>query len=275
MNRGPPLVVALVGVSLALAPAVMGGRNGAIATSVSSNWAGYVATVRGAPTRFSSVSGAVVLPRASCRSTTTVGPTAAAFWVGLGGSRRGPGTVEQAGVEADCSATGEAHYFAWYELAPGPWVRLRLAVGVGDTIVARVSVVGSRIVVEVADVSRGTRFVATLAMAAPDASSAEWIVEPPSVCTTIAFCGEQMLTDFGTVTFSAATARSGDRAAAIGGSAWRLTRLVLREGGVPFGGLAPEQHAAAAVPGAIGGGGSFSVTWRRLLPAARAHRGSK
>jgi len=233
---------------------------------VSSNWAGYVVSRRASsrsPFGFTKVSGRWVLPTANCGSTSTIGPTSSAFWVGLGGGEHASGEVEQAGTEADCSATGVPNYFAWYELAPHSWVHLRLDLEPGNAISASVTVLTTHITIVVRDVSRRTSISKTLRIAVPDTSSAEWIVEAPSRCTTLAFCGEQMLTNFGTIEFSDGTARSGAHSGPISDGAWIETPVWLHEGGEPYGGLAPEQNAAEAVPSALTQEGTaFSVSWR-------------
>ena len=78
------------------------------AREVSSNWAGYV--LGGAS--FTSVTGTWVQPELDCTST---GPSASAFWVGLGGSEGTSNALEQAGTGAECLADGSARYYAWYE----------------------------------------------------------------------------------------------------------------------------------------------------------------
>jgi hypothetical protein len=62
-------------------------------TSVSQNWAGYVA----GGTQFSSVSGSWVQPAAKCGT----GQTYSAFWVGLGGSGDRSSSLEQTGTQSD------------------------------------------------------------------------------------------------------------------------------------------------------------------------------
>ena len=65
---------------------------------LSSNWAGYVATARHGPSKFSSVSGAWVVPAASC----TGGHEAySAVWVGVGGFRENAEGLEQLGTGAE------------------------------------------------------------------------------------------------------------------------------------------------------------------------------
>jgi hypothetical protein len=71
-----------------------------------------------------------------------------------------------------------------------------------------------------------------------------------------------MLTNFGTVTFADTIARSRAQSGSIGDPAWSEIAVSLHEGG-PYGGFAPEQNAAAAVPSALSSNGSaFSVSWR-------------
>ena len=265
-------VVLLTAIGTPTAAAAAPLRAAAVApskTTVSSDWAGYVArrtSSSGAPISFSTVSGRWVLPEANCSSTSIIGPTSAAFWVGLGGDQSGSNPViEQIGTVADCSATGAPDYFAWYELVPAGWVKVRLNVSPGDTISAAVSVSGTRVTVLMRNVTRKTSFSKTLTIASPDSTSAEWIVEPPSVCTSVsgAFCGRQMLTNFGTVRFSDMIARSPTRRGSVRDPSWSETPVSLHEGG-PYGGFAPEQNAAEAVPSTLSRNGSaFSISWRR------------
>jgi hypothetical protein len=241
------------------------GASPAGAERSSSNWAGYVASARPGSAPFTRVGAHWVLPRPRCGSSAGVGPTAAAIWVGLSGGGAASGRLEQAGTDDDCSASGVPHSFAWYEFAPAQWVRLPLQLAAGDTIAASVERVGDRVTVAIADLSRGTGVTRRAWLEAAASADAEWIVEAPSLCITIAFCGQQMLTDFGTLRFSDASARAGPRTGSIANVAWRTLRVSLRAGGTPFGGLAPEQNAAAAVPSRLSAAGSgFAVRWRAV-----------
>jgi Peptidase A4 family len=216
------------------------------------------------PTTFSTVSATWVQPNAACSPTST-GPTSAAFWVGLGGNSNYSNALEQTGTEADCTSTG-ARYFAWYELVPAPSVKLGLDVSPGDTMSASVSVRGKRVAIVMRNRSQGTSSSKTLTMGAPGTSSAEWIVEAPSVCDASDQCRSQSLTNFGTVTFSSATAHSGDATGPISDSSWTATPIELRTHGGPgdFSGggqFAPEQNEA--LPSTLTETGTtFTVTWR-------------
>ena len=59
-------------------------------------------------------------------------PTASSAWVGLDGFTSN--TVEQDGIEADCSS-GSASYFAWREAFPPPSSR-SFKINPGDSITA-------------------------------------------------------------------------------------------------------------------------------------------
>ena len=84
-----------------------------------SNWAGYVvASSATTKTSFSAVSGSWTQPAADCSAGS---PSHSAFWVGLGGYTGDH--LEQTGTSADCSATGQASYSAWYELVPAARAR--------------------------------------------------------------------------------------------------------------------------------------------------------
>ena len=51
-------------------------------------------------------------------------PTYSAYWVGLGGGGQQSSALEQIGTQADCSTSGTATYYAWYELVPSAPVKL-------------------------------------------------------------------------------------------------------------------------------------------------------
>jgi len=239
--------------------------------SVSSNWAGYVASgtdpATGASNLFSTVSGTWVQPKASCSATSTTGSTSSAFWVGLGGNTSTSNGLEQTGTEADCTSTGAARYFAWYELVPAASVRLSFNVTPGDTMSASVTVSGTHVSVLMRNLSQGTSFSKTLTMASPDATSAEWIAEAPSLCVSSSQCRQTALTNFGMVKFTKATATSAGQTGSISDSSWSATPITLQSAGGPgaFGRFATEQSLAEALPSTLTQNGSaFSITWHQL-----------
>ena len=172
--------------------AATGGRTIVV---TSSNWAGYAAT--GANGTFTSVSSSWIEPTGHC----TGGNRYAAFWIGLDGYTSS--SVEQTGSEVDCAGRSP-RYYAWYEMYPGASVNFPNAVSPGDHFSGSVTYQGSsKFHLVLKDTTKGwTRTVnATLPGAA--LSSAEVIAEAP--CCTFRG-GILPLTNFGTVSFSSATA---------------------------------------------------------------------
>lgn len=233
---------------------------------VSSNWAGYavVGPSRPAP-RFTHIAGSWTQPSANC------GPGAVSYsavWVGLGGFSDSARSLEQIGSEADCARTGQAVYFAWFELVPRAPVDLELKVRPGDHLAASVTVHGRDVALHMTDLSTGARSYTTRHMSAPETSSAEWIVEAPSICFGSNACSTLALTDFGTVTFTSATATGGGHTGTIGDPRWSTSELELRQGADAargpghrsrFAGVRPPIDATPSPP--TGPDGAFSVTW--------------
>lgn len=252
----------LAGVLLAgvLAPAADAG-----AASVSTNWAGYVATRHGAHRSFSSVSGIWTVPTVSC----TPGREAySAVWVGLGGYGEGARSLEQAGTDANCSRSGWASYTAWYELLPAAPVTVHLNVRPGDELVTVVRVNGRRVTFAIRDRTTGRAFQRTLRAGAVDVSSVEWIVEAPSVCAGEDSCHTLALANFGQTTFAHATATADHHIGPVSDPAWRPGALELqqREAIGSSGSAGPPKPSAVevlAVPsGVTAATGAFSVNFQ-------------
>jgi hypothetical protein len=240
-----------------------------VSTEVSSNWSGYAVSGK----RFTAVSGTWVEPAASC----TAGSTGSvAAWVGLGGNSQSSDTLEQIGTEVDCSASGTASYSMWYELVPAAAVPIKLQISAGDSVFASVTVSGTSVTLRIENLTRKTSFSKTLTMASPDLSSAEWIVEVPSLCSSSGFCRSLSLANFGKVTFKQASATGTGHTGSISDSAWSATAIELAagasQGGGPgfggpgFGGPGSAGPGAgssgSAVPGTLSAGGrAFTVTW--------------
>lgn len=257
---GAALAVGAAAFALQGAPARAASRT-VSASSVSSNWAGYVAQ----NDTFSSVSGSWVAPRAKCTSSNTY----SAFWVGLGGASDQSQALEQIGTQADCGATGGTSYYAWYELVPAAPVKLDLAVKPGDHIAAKVSVNGTRVVLAITNTATGQSVTKTVQTDNIDTSSAEWIAEAPSACDNYGSCQPLSLADFGTVKFTSASATARGHTGAINDSAWQATAVQLDGGasdGQSFGprGVAydPGSSGAAQASSLSSDGSAFSVTWQ-------------
>jgi hypothetical protein len=280
-----PLLVTVACALGAIPATAAAATNVTLATS--ENWSGYVASGSSGTKRFSSVSGSWVQPAATCTS----GSGYAAFWVGLGGSGTGttsgyapgsgygpgssytPGSsqtqaLEQAGTEADCTSSGQAKYFAWYELVPAAPVKVSLTIKPGDHMSTRVGVSGTTVTVSLSDQTSGQSVSKTLTMQNPDTSSAEWIAEAPSSCSQgINSCSPLPLTNFGTIKFTGPSATSTDgHTGAISDPNWTATQVSLQSGA---GGTGGPQFASAASASSAGAtpsspstdGGAFTVAW--------------
>ena len=206
------------------APALAATQEGA-----SENWAGYVVTSND-DSGFSAVSGQWKQPRVDC--TANAEPTYSAYWVGLGGGGQQSTALEQIGTQGDCSASGSATYYAWYELVPSAPVKLSLTIHPGDSMWARTSVSGDRVSLFITDQTRHRTWSRTLTMtsATPDTSTAEWVAEAPSECAgvTTSDCTPLTLADFGTATFTDAHTTSGGHVGSISDPHWTAEAIELQ-----------------------------------------------
>lgn len=194
----------------------------ASATDGGSNWAGYVSTGQG--TRFQSVGGTWVEPAVAC---TPGRPTYMSSWVGLGGDTSQ--ALEQIGTEADCASDGKATYSSWFELYPTISGSPKLAIRPGDVVSAAVTVIAGKVRLDMTDETRGTRFIRVVVGKRLDVSSAEWIVEAPSVCATgdLASCHDSRLSDFGSTGFTAARASTAGHSGTVTGPGWTGTACTI------------------------------------------------
>jgi len=263
------LIVAVASAATpALASPSRAGSDVPVATSA--NWAGYAVTAsQGAPSAsFSNVSGSWIQPAATCTAGT---PTFSVFWVGIGGDSSTSQALEQVGTEADCSAAGRPTYRVWYELVPAAPVTVKLPLKAGDGIAASVAVSGKNVSIRITNVTqKKNTFARRLVMTspAPDVSSAEWIAEAPSVCTSGGRCAVLPLANFGGVNFVVTKATAGGHTGTVSDPAWSATAISLAGGG-PMGPrrFMPAVLTATAAPTPLSPDGSaFGVTWSQLQP---------
>jgi hypothetical protein len=228
--------------------------------SVSANWSGYaLQDANFAGLQFTSVTGTWTVPVANCAGAPN---SSAAFWVGLGGSSDAATGLEQTGTGSDCSS-GAAKYYAWYEILPAASVQVPLKVKPGDQITTSVNVNGTTVLVQIKNRTRKTTFTKALQVAMPDLSSAEWIAEAPSACTSGGRCAVLPLANFGTVTFTRAATIASGHPGTINDPTWAndSISLVPQTASRFFGGLSSSSTAGAS-PGALSADGrSFGVSW--------------
>jgi hypothetical protein len=260
---------AVVGDGASAKTLIFGPRVGADASPQASvNWSGYAAvspTTEAAlstdsPLTFSDVTGSWTQPKARCVKGRS---DAAAFWVGIGGFNEDSSTLQQLGTTAQCSSRGVATYFAWWEIVPAAEVRVPMKVRAGDRVTAAVLVNGSKVTMSIKNTTRRTRFSTTVTVSQTlDISSAEWIAEAPTACTSNGVCEVVPLTNFGSVTFSKAAATENQVSGTITNPAWLATPLQL----IPD----PPASGSGASPGALSADGrSFRVSWQRVASQRR------
>jgi hypothetical protein len=224
-------------------------------TATSSNWAGYAAS----GTRFRKVSANWTVPTATC---TSGSDAYSAVWVGLGGFDRQSQGLEQTGIDANCSSSGRASYRVWYEILPdGAHTVHSLKVSSADKLSASVTVNGHDVTFRVRDLTTGRSYSTTKQVANPDVSSAEWIVEAPSSCSSSNDCRTLPLSNFGTVGFTRASATTAKgKTGTISSSRWTSTKITLGQTSrrqARFGAV-----GGSATPSSLGSGGSaFSVDY--------------
>jgi hypothetical protein len=254
LKRGALRTVLLTGALIGLAaPAALAD------TEQSSNWAGYA--VHRSGVEFKQVLGTWRQPDATC----TAGiPTYSSAWVGLGGYSTSSQALEQIGSEVDCNARGQVESSVWYELVPDPSRTVRMTVRPGDELRASVSVTGHQVMLELRDLTRGTTFSKRLHAESIDISSAEWILEAPSDCSSISSCQTLPLANFGSASFTGASATTTSGiSGAISDRHWGTSKITLATSGRHFiaqGG--PSAFASASPSSLSGSGSSFTVTYR-------------
>lgn len=261
--RSAALLCGLLAIGASWATAAAGA-----ATSVSTNWAGYVAVQSASgSSHFSSVSGTWTQPSATCSN----GKAAySAVWVGLDGYSESASALEQVGTDADCTRSGHASYSVWYELLPAGPVSVALKVRPEDKLSASVTVRASHVTLRIRNLSTGRRFSTTKRVSKIDASSAEWIVEAPSVCLTTSSCATLPLADFGTTLFSSATATARGHTGTIADADWTTSALELQQDASSGAGSSAALRNSStrtltvATPSAASAAdGSFSVAWQQ------------
>jgi len=147
---------------------------------------------------------------------------------------------------------------------------MRLAVHAGDRMTASVTVAARHATLRLRNLSTGRRFSLTRRVPSLDVSSAEWIVEAPSLCSGAGTCTTEALTDFDQVAFSATSATLDGHTGPIADPAWSTTALELRQSSpqgkhssVATTGL-PSSSLIVAVPSSTEGtAGAFGVRWQQ------------
>ena len=202
------------------------------------NWAGYVAEVdfdSPVSNSVTSVSGAWTVPGV----TPSIWPAAnvsgqqasSVAWVGIDGFI-GSGTVEQIGTES-YMLNGVAHYYAWYEMYPSGLTLIpSMSVSPGDSIAASVQYsppgYANEFQLSITDSTNGQTYTTYQTNSSALMTSAEWIMEAPTIGTTFA-----PLPTFGSIAFTGAQATIGSTTGGIDNSAWQYEQVNMRDNNSP------------------------------------------
>jgi len=206
-------------------------------------WSGYAAH----NATFTDVKASWIQPAADCSGLRQNTKTFAVIWAGLDGFSSN--TVEQAGTELDCNGATPS-YLAWYAFIPKTYVKLDQGtnpVQPGDQMSVEVSASGGTVTITLTDTTQSWSISPQAPVGTDALSSAEWIVESLST----------KLTDFGSVTFTGATANSGSGDQAIDQGSWTTTRLTMVSNN-------GKNATAKDTIGSLSGGTSFTATWQHI-----------
>ena len=222
----------------------------------SANWAGYA--VHGKGQQFRRVVGSWQIPSGSCQPGQS---TYSATWVGIGGYSASSHALEQIGTELDCNSAGQAVPTAWAELVPDPSVNLPMTVSPGDAMMASVTVRGHSVTLSLTDATSGQSFSHTYDDPTVDISSAEWIVEAPSQCTSATDCWTLPLANFGSTQIGMAQVwNTKGHHGGIFDKRWNTTELNLTPQDAAQSSAGAPQPVGGASPSRVSSKGSvFSV----------------
>jgi hypothetical protein len=201
------------------------------AHGTSTNWSGYAVDGSNA----TNVIGTWTEPAVSCAPGEN---SWSAPWVGIDGDTSN--SVEQTGTDSDC-VNGTPEYYAWYEMYPKSAVLVPMTVHPGDSITGQVTYTGSGFVLTLTDNTTHATFSTTQVSKKARRTSVEWIMEGPA---------SGLLSDFGTASFSGASATINGQTGALGSltGAQSIT-------------MVSAQGVTRAVPSPVSSGSSFSVRW--------------
>jgi Peptidase A4 family/PASTA domain len=218
------------------------------ADQISTNWSGYVTKPKTGA--YKATSTTFTVPSSiTCTST----DTASSFWAGLDGD--GDSTVEQDGVEADCT-DGSPSLFAWVETYPAPEEEIvtntdaPAPVEPGDVFVATVTEDSpSDYTFVVDDKTQGWTLDAKQPMPGKSTGkdlTSEVITEATTECNSGGTdCAQMPLTNFGNVAYTSTTYNSGTDYASSNTTPIEMV---------------PSSGVGASV-GALGTDGAFTVTY--------------
>lgn len=184
-------------------------KHGPNFTVLTANWAGYAVANFATGQRYTAAAASwIVAPVTFGQTTSGTSDEFAASWVGVGGyctnaaCTSADNSLIQLGTDSDVSDSGDATYFAWYEMLPEPAVTIPLAIHAGDEVTASLECKGPCIgakqpwTLEMTDLTTNEHWSHTFAYSS-SLLSVEWIEEAP------VSGGVLPLADFNVVPFAA------------------------------------------------------------------------
>lgn len=190
------LLILVGGVSSARAAGMTHAPKHRVGRGTSTNWSGYAVDGSSA----TQVTGTWTEPAVTCAPGEN---SWSSPWVGIDGDNSN--TVEQTGTDSDCQR-GKPVYYAWYEMYPKSLVTVKLTVHPGDSFTGAVTYSGGSFTLKLTDNTSKSSFSTVQTAKNVARSSVEWIMEGPS---------NGLLSDFGSVPFSAASATVNGQAAGL------------------------------------------------------------
>src|SRR5262249_12821563 len=143
-------------------------------------------------------------------------------------------------------------YYAWYEMYPSLPVTISMTINPGNSITASVDADSSgNFTLSLTNTTTGAKFSTQQSLPGAARSSAEWIQEAPS-----SFFGVLPLANFGTMSFSSASATINGTSGSIGSFSPNASITMVT-------GFGPHSQVKA-LPSALDSatGSSFAVTWK-------------
>ncbi len=244
------MMIALIALLAAFVPAAESNQTAFvprihIKKGKSLNWSGYAIEYPSLANPQSGVvtdvKGTWVVPAVSSSGSTN---TYSSAWVGIDGYSSN--TVEQIGTEQDWY-NGAPRYYAWYEMYPKLSFVINKPVQPGDTINAEVQYVKGKFQLTMTDVTQNWTFTTSQKSGQAIRSSAEWIMEAPWSG------GVLPLADFGTITFSNASATINNHTGTISDPSWQYDDINMVDS---------NGNIKAQTSNLNSTGDSFDVTWK-------------
>jgi hypothetical protein len=242
----------------------------ATTTVTYSNWSGYAAT---AAAPFNEAQTTFVQPSVTC----TVPGAWTVFWVGFDGFNNN--TVEQAGTAAQCGSGSDPQpvYYAWWEMYPSNPIQVmrQVAITPGDTIHAAVAYTASTAsytlnVADLTDKQQYTELASCARNLTCARSSADWIVERPTLFNGTGYTSLTPLADWSTMRLASNDASDSTKSVTTGDRHHRVTTITnvlqpvsaFSNAAINMGGDAEAGVTLARVGKLDRAGSAFSDTWQ-------------